>query len=50
MRIALAQMKISQDIEENVEKTLLVMEEAAKEGAQVICFPEVQFYPFFSTI
>ena len=47
MRIALAQMKISQEIEENVEKTLLVMEEAAKEGAQVICFPEVQFYPFF---
>ncbi len=47
MKIALAQMKISQDIEENVEKTLLLMEEAAKEGGEVICFPEVQFYPFF---
>jgi len=47
MKIALAQMKISQDIKKNVEKTLLVIEEAAKEGAQVICFPEVQFYPFF---
>ena len=47
MKIALAQMKISQDIDENVEKTLLLMEDAAKESAEVICFPEVQFYPFF---
>lgn len=47
MKIALAQIKISHDIEENVEKTLLIIEEAAKEGAEMISFPEVQFYPFF---
>jgi len=47
MKIALAQMKISKNLEENFKKTLKMMEEASKKGAKIICFPEVQFYPFF---
>ena len=47
MKIALAQMKISEDINENFEKTLQLIETAASNGAQLICFPELQLSPFF---
>lgn len=47
MRIALAQMKISQNVNENFEKTLYLIEAAAKNEAQLICFPELQLSPFF---
>jgi predicted amidohydrolase len=47
MKIALAQMKISGNIDENFEKTLSLIEVAAKNGAQLICFPELQLSPFF---
>jgi predicted amidohydrolase len=40
-------MKISGNINENFEKTLQLIEEAAKNGAQLICFPELQLSPFF---
>jgi len=46
-RIALVQMSMSEDIEANVEKSLVRLEEAAGQGANVIMFPEVQFSPFF---
>ena len=42
MKIALAQMKISSSMEENVEKTKFLIEEARQKGADLICFPEVQ--------
>lgn len=47
MKIALAQMKISENIKENLEKTLDLIEVAAKNGAELICFPELQLNPFF---
>jgi predicted amidohydrolase len=47
MKIAMAQMKMSEAMEENFEKSLSMVEEAANAGADLIFFPEVQFYPFF---
>jgi predicted amidohydrolase len=47
VRIALAQMKINENTKENLEKTLHLIEAAAKNGAQLICFPELQLSPFF---
>jgi predicted amidohydrolase len=47
MRIAFAQMKIDSDAKKNLDKTLRYMDEAKKEGADLIFFPEVQLSPFF---
>ncbi len=47
MKIALGQMKLTNDIAANFEKTLQLIETAAKQGAEVICFPELQLSPFF---
>lgn len=47
MKIALAQLQISDNLQANLEKTLRVLEEASKKGAKIVCFPELQFYPFF---
>ena len=46
-RIALVQCSMSEEFEANVEKSLGLLEEAAANGANVVAFPEVQFYPFF---
>lgn len=47
MIIALAQMKMSLDMEENYQKSLLLMKKAAAGGASLIVFPEIQLSPFF---
>lgn len=47
MIIALAQMKMSADMEENYQKSLELIAKAAEEGAELICFPEIQLSPFF---
>ncbi|MEN8210104.1 MAG: carbon-nitrogen hydrolase family protein [Thermodesulfobacteriota bacterium] len=47
MKIALAQSVISSEIEENLQKSLDCMDIASSKGADLICFPEVQFSPFF---
>jgi predicted amidohydrolase len=47
MRVAMAQMKMSESMEENFEKSLSMTEEAASGGADLVFFPELQFYPFF---
>ena len=47
MRIALIQMSMEESPEANVDKALVCMREAAKNGAKLICFPEIQFSPFF---
>jgi len=46
-KIALAQLEISADIISNHDKAIMFMERAAEEGARCICFPELQFSPFF---
>lgn len=47
MKIALAQMKMQENSEHNLKVSLQMMEEAALNNADLILFPELQFYPFF---
>lgn len=47
MKIALAQMRMSENITENYEKSLERIRAAAEDGARLICFPELQLSPFF---
>lgn len=47
MKLAMAQMRMGASGEENLGKTLRSMERAAKAGADLIFFPEVQLSPFF---
>ena len=47
MRIALIQQKATNDKTANVQRGLKAAEEAAKQGAQLICFSELAFEPFY---
>ena len=47
MRLALAQMRSSGSMDENLRKSLFAIEEAARRGADLILFPEVQLTEFF---
>ncbi|MBO5556042.1 MAG: carbon-nitrogen hydrolase family protein [Oscillospiraceae bacterium] len=47
MKLAMAQMRMTDRMEENLEKSLSFMEQAAKQGADLIFFPEIQLTPFF---
>lgn len=47
MNIALIQQKASRNIQDNIEKGLASVKEAAKNGAEVICFAELAFTPFY---
>lgn len=47
MRIALIQSRISEDVFVNLQHTLHAMQRAAQDGASLVCFPELQFSPFF---
>lgn len=47
MKIALIQQKCSNDKAKNLEKGLASARKAAEEGAQVICFAELAFEPFY---
>lgn len=47
MRIALAQMAMGPDMNENADKSLSMLEEAAGQGADLVLFPEIQLSPFF---
>lgn len=47
MKLALAQMKMDSDMESNYNKSMRLIREAAKQGAEFICFPEIQLTPFF---
>lgn len=48
IRIALAQMQLSSDMDENFLKTEKLMKDASTKGVELICFPEVQLTPFFA--
>jgi predicted amidohydrolase len=47
LRLALAQLALTDQVEENLRRTLTAMEEAKERGAEMIFFPEVQLSPFF---
>ena len=47
MKIALGQMKISKNINENLEKTVAFIRKASENDADLICFSELQLTPFF---
>lgn len=47
MKIAIAQMRLSEDMAANLNKTMEKIEAAAAQGADLILFPEIQLSPFF---
>lgn len=47
MRIALVQQKATDDLKANREKGLAAVREAAANGADVVCFAELAFEPFY---
>ncbi|HSG29052.1 MAG TPA: carbon-nitrogen hydrolase family protein, partial [Candidatus Krumholzibacterium sp.] len=47
MRFALVQYRVSKDVEENVERGLKAMEEAAAGGAELVAYPELSFSWFY---
>ena len=47
MKLAMVQMRMSDKVEENLARTLDYMEQAARAGADLVFFPEVQLSPFF---
>lgn len=47
MRIALVQVQMSRSLDENIKRSVNFIEEAAKNKAEIICFPELQLSPFF---
>lgn len=48
VKIAAAQMKMSDSLDENYEKSIEFLKQASQEGADLICYPEVQLSPFFA--
>jgi predicted amidohydrolase len=47
VKVALAQMKMSEGFEANVQRCNVLMKQAARKRANIICFPELQFERFF---
>lgn len=47
MRIALAQMKISENMQDNLDKSIELIRKAAENHADLLLFPEVQLTEFF---
>ena len=47
MKIAIAQMRMLDDMSQNHEHALKLVREAADGGARLVCFPEIQLTPFF---
>jgi len=47
MKIALIQQKTIKDIESNITKGITAVQEAANNGANIICFAELAFTPFY---
>ena len=47
MKIALIQQKASDDVNANIKKAIHSVKDAAKNGANIICFAELAFTPFY---
>ena len=50
IRIALVQQSCSQNLEENRKRGLEAVRKSADKGAQIICFAELAFDPFYPQI
>jgi N-carbamoylputrescine amidase len=50
MRAALIQMSCQDDPRENLDKAVIYLRDAAREGAQIICLPELFQYRYFPTV
>ena len=50
MRLAMAQMRMSESIDDNLNKTLQFMKAAKESHADLILFPEIQFSRFFPSM
>jgi N-carbamoylputrescine amidase len=48
LKIGLIQTKVSEDIDENLEKTARSIKQAARKGADVVCLPELFAYRYFA--
>lgn len=47
MRLAMAQMAMTDNIDENADRALAYYDQAGEAGADLLFFPETQFSPFF---
>ncbi|MCH5213540.1 MAG: carbon-nitrogen hydrolase family protein [Oscillospiraceae bacterium] len=47
MKIAAAQLRMSEDMEQNFQKSIELMKRAKEQGADLILYPEIQMSPFF---
>jgi agmatine deiminase len=47
VRVALIQMRMSEDVGKNIERAMLFLEEAAKDGADIACLPELFTTTYF---
>lgn len=47
MRLAMAQMAMTDNIDENADRALAYYDQAGEAGADLLFFPEIQFSPFF---
>lgn len=47
MKLALAQMRMTEDMGENLRRSIRAIRTAAERGAELVCFPEIQLTPFF---
>ena len=47
MKIAMAQMRMSENMDENLQKTIRLIREAGSQGADLVLFPEIQLTSFF---
>jgi len=50
VRVAAVQMKVSENMEENLTATLRFMEQAAEQGAKLVCFPEGHLAPYLPPV
>ncbi|MFQ9081954.1 MAG: nitrilase-related carbon-nitrogen hydrolase [Bifidobacterium bifidum] len=50
MRLAMAQMAMTDNIDENADRALAYYDQAGEAGADLLFFPEIQFSPFFPSM
>jgi hypothetical protein len=48
LKVGLVQTKVSEDLQENLDKTARFVRQAAKKGAQIVCLQELFAYQYFA--